>query len=90
MVSIPVMDRQKMSVPVLKLSSAFRADQSVYFQGLLPIIACWPASLLQLPHDLFHGLSAVVLLQRTLFAEPAMSHGRPLIVEINLCKIYYN
>ena len=44
-VAVFVMDGQKMPVYVFKLPSAFRADETVYFKRLFPVIVRWSGSL---------------------------------------------
>jgi hypothetical protein len=53
-VAVFVMHSQEMPVLVFELSSAFRAYEAVYFEGLLPVILRGAVSLPQFSHYFFH------------------------------------
>jgi hypothetical protein len=79
-VAVPVMDGEKMGVPRVEFTTAFRANQTVNSQGLFPVAAL--ARLSCFPNDFIDGLAHF---RRALPCSPdhvvtPLSHLAPLAV----------
>ena len=61
-VSVLVMNRQKVSVLVVKLSTALPADQAVNLERTFPVVTVGRLRLLQVFQDLFDGFISASLL----------------------------